>query len=345
MSSNQNQAVSSLQAGLPVPNTLALPCEAAIAIEYRKPAQLPELQALFDAHGSLLVLGGASNVILPARLERALVLMRSQGIELVGQTPTDWLVDVAAGESWHAWVQTSLARGWPGLENLALIPGTVGAAPVQNIGAYGVELCQRLDGVQIWDFEVGASRWLSVDECLFGYRDSVFKSEAGKHWLVLTVRFALPKVWHPVLDYPDLWELTECEFGTVTPEDVFDRVVAVRKAKLPDPASKPNVGSFFKNPVVSQVQAQQLNQDFPGLVRYEQANGQVKLAAGWLIDKCGYKGKRLGPAAVHDRQALVLVNEGGATAHDVLALAAEIVAAVQAKFGVQLEMEPSVWHG
>lgn len=338
MSSNLNSTTV-----VQVPNTMALPCQAEMAFTHHGANDLPSLQSLFDDHGALRILGGASNVILPARLHEPLVLMRSRGIELVGETDRAWLVEVAAGENWHDWVLQSLARGWPGLENLALIPGTVGAAPVQNIGAYGVELAQRLDGVEIWDFEAKSQRWLSVSECQFGYRDSVFKSNAGRHWLVLTVRFALPKLWHPVLDYPDLWELTEREFGTVRPQEVFDRVVAVRKAKLPDPAVKPNVGSFFKNPVVSAEQAQLLAQAFSGLVSYPQPNGTAKLAAGWLIDQCGLKGKRMGPVAVHDRQALVLVNNGGATANDVMALADEIVKHVKAKFGVTLEMEPSRW--
>lgn len=328
---------------MPVPNTMALPCMAQQAFEYRDASQLPDLQAMFDEAGSLAVLGGASNVILPMVLKGPLILMRSKGIELVGQTDTHWLIDVAAGENWHEWVKTSLARGWPGLENLALIPGTVGAAPVQNIGAYGVELDQRIDGVEIWDFEAASPRWLSIQACQFGYRDSIFKSEAGQHWMVLTVRFALPKAWQPVLDYPDLWVLTEKAFGTVTALEVFERVVAVRQAKLPDPAVKPNVGSFFKNPVISREQAQQILRAHPNLVSYPQPDGSVKLAAGWLIDQCGLKGKRLGPMAVHDRQALVLVNEGGATSDDVMTLAQAIVDQVMSKFGVRLEMEPSRW--
>lgn len=347
MSNQRNQVTSALTVGLResfhVPNTMALPCEAGTVLEYREPSQLPGLQALFDSHGPLLVLGGASNVILPARLNQALVLMRSQGIALAAQTDTHWLVEVAAGQNWHEWVKTSLARGWPGLENLALIPGTVGAAPVQNIGAYGVELCERLDGVQIWDFQRRASRWLSVDECRFGYRDSVFKANEGKQWLVLAVRFALPRAWQPVLDYPDLQVLAAQGVANVTPEAVFERVVAVRTEKLPDPAVKPNVGSFFKNPVVSHAHALRLRGQFPALVGYEQPDGRVKLAAGWLIDQCGFKGKRLGPVAVHERQALVLVNEGGATATDVMAMARDIVVEVKARFDVQLEVEPSIW--
>jgi len=332
---------------LQIPNTLALPCQASRATQYVGPHQLPGLQVLYDRFGRLEVLGGASNVILPATLDSHLVLMRNRGIELSGQSDTHWFVDVAAGEPWHDWVRLSLANGWPGLENLALIPGSVGAAPVQNIGAYGVELDQRLQAVEIWDFEGRDRRWLSASQCRFGYRDSIFKQPEGTHWLVLTVRFALPKAWQPVLDYPDLKVLSERAPAAVSPLEVFDQVVAVRQAKLPDPAVKPNVGSFFKNPVVSQSQAQRLKETFPSLVSYDQfggqRGGQVKLAAGWLIDQCGFKGKRMGPMAVHDRQALVLVNEGGATVNDVLVLAQAIVTAVDSRFGVTLEMEPSLW--
>lgn len=330
-------------AALQIPNTMALPCRASMAIEYVGPNQLAGLQAMFDRFGQLRVLGGASNVILPLELTGPVVLMRNHGIELVGQTDTHWLIDVAAGESWHQWVATSIARGWPGLENLALIPGTVGAAPIQNIGAYGVELAQRLDSVEIWDFDRGQKRWLSVSQCQFGYRDSVFKKPQGKHWLVLTVRFALPKAWRPVLDYPDLHGLRERDASKVSPNDVFEQVVAVRQTKLPDPSVKPNVGSFFKNPVISQTEANRLKQAFAGLVSHEQPDGDVKLAAGWLIDQCGFKGKRIGPMVVHDRQALVLVNDGGASADDVMVLADAIVCAVKARFGVTLEMEPSRW--
>ena len=331
----------SVTQSLVVPNTLALPCLASHAIEYREPDQLADLQAVFEAHGALDVLGGASNVVLPPRLDRPLVLMRNKGIELVGQAHDHWLVDVAAGESWHEWVQTSLARGWPGLENLALIPGSVGAAPVQNIGAYGVELCQRVHAVLVWDFDQGCKRWLSLSECAFGYRDSLFKHDAGRHWLVLAVRFALPCQWRAVLDYPDLHALRDNP--DLTPEVVFDRIVAVRQAKLPDPAVKPNVGSFFKNPVVSHGHAQALAKQHPNLVSFAQPDGRVKLAAGWLIDQCGFKGHRLGSVAVHDRQALVLVNEGSASAQEVIELARAITNAVDARFSVQLEMEPSVW--
>lgn len=322
---------------------MGLPCVAQTAVTYQSSEQLPALQALFGQHGMPVILAGASNVIVPPTITRPVVLVRSRGIELVRQTPKHWIVDVAAGENWHAWVQYSLALGWRGLENLALIPGSVGAAPIQNIGAYGVEVCQRIDAVEIWDFEQKQSRWLSVAACEFGYRDSVFKQARGRNWMVLTVRFALPKQWCPVLSYPDLKPLLDRyqhDPQTVGAQDVFEHVVAVRQAKLPDPALKPNVGSFFKNPVVSAAHFSKLRESFGGLVAYTQSDGSAKLAAGWLIDQCGYKGKRMGPVAVHERQALVLINEGGATANDVLAAAQAIASDVKARFGVKLEMEP-----
>lgn len=337
-----SQTTTATTEALPVPNTLALPCTAEQAIEYHDENQLPQLQALFLACGRLRALGGASNVVLPPVLKAPVVLMRNKGMRYVGQTERHWLIEVAAGENWHDWVVESLARGWAGLENLALIPGTVGAAPIQNIGAYGVELKDRLDAVQIWDFERACTRWLTCDECQFGYRDSVFKKPAARHWLVLGVRFALPRQWQAVLDYPDLHVLRDA-LSDPTPQTVFDHVVATRQAKLPDPRDKPNVGSFFKNPVVSAEQAQSLMKQHPELVSYPQSDGRVKLAAGWLVDQCGYKGLAMGSVGMHHRQALVMVNCGGATVQDVMALAAVIARDVHARFGVSLEMEPSCW--
>ena len=326
-----------------LPNTMGLPCMASAVIVFRDRAQLTELQDSFDRHGMPLVLAGASNVILPERVNRPVVLMRNTGLTVLEPRADAWLIDVAAGHNWHQWVCESLARGWPGLENLALIPGSVGAAPIQNIGAYGLELAQRVAGVEIWDFEAGQSRWIETPDCRFGYRDSVFKQAAGRHWLVLNVRFALPKDWQPVLGYPDLAPLRQrwqTQPACLTAQMVFDHVVAVRQAKLPDPAVEPNVGSFFKNPVVSAGVYERLKQIHPDLVAYRQADEQVKLAAGWLIDQCGFKGKRFGAVAVHARQALVLVNTGGARMADVLSAADAIAQAVSDRFGVRLQMEP-----
>jgi len=326
-----------------LPNTMGLPSVARHVVYLRERDQLPQLQALFNEQGMPVVLAGASNVILPDEVTAPVVLVRNLGIELVGQRDDCWVIDVAAGENWHQWVCYSLAQGWFGLENLALIPGSVGAAPIQNIGAYGVELEQRVPAVEIWHFDLAQARWIDAADCCFGYRDSVFKQPLGRHWLILTVRFALPTQWQPVLGYPDLADLRQrhqAQAASVSAAMVFDHVVSVRQAKLPDPAVKPNVGSFFKNPVVAPEHCAQLKQMHPAIVSYRQSDGRFKLAAAWLIDQCGFKGQRFGPVAVHERQALVLINEGGAHAADVLRAARQIAAAVEARFGVRLEMEP-----
>src|SRR5690606_19757793 len=248
------------------------------------------------------------------------------------ETTAHWFVEAAAGEPWHGFVDHCLSQGWPGLENLALIPGTVGAAPVQDIGAYGLELDQRLPSVVAWDLRAGRERELRADECGFAYRDSLFKRDGAGRWLIVRVRFALPKAWVPRLDYPDVRDYPGLHADD--PRQIFDAVCDIRRRKLPDPVVLGNAGRFFKHPVVPGDQANGLKQRFPDLRTYPQADGRVKLAAGWLIEQAGWKGRRLGPVGMHDRQALVLVNHGGAQAADVLALAQAVRADVQARFGV-----------
>lgn len=331
-----------------IPNTLALPCVAESALVLDDESLLPELQKRWSPEHPYRVIGGASNLILPARLTGRVVLMALKGINLIEQDDASVLVSVQAGQSWHGWVRAALLAGWHGLENLALIPGTVGAAPVQNIGAYGVEVSQTIAYVRVWDFEQGRVRDLSVTDCRFAYRDSLFKHPQGSSLLILSVCFRLSKrmMWRAVLNYPDLRSLMEdgAKVGAeVTPELVFDQVVAVRRQKLPDPAQTPNVGSFFKNPVVLSHTFEALSQRHPKIVAYAQADGTFKLAAGWLIDQCGWKGRRLGPVGVHHRQALVLINTDAGSVDDVLALAHAIRADVFKMFGVELEIEPSCW--
>jgi len=333
-------------APLNVPNTFALSCHASRAIRLSCVSDLEQIQSAWDAVGEIKFVGAGSNLLLPPTIDTPLVIMALRGTNFVGQTPEHWLIDVAAGENWHDWVAYSVAQGWPGLENLALIPGTVGASPVQNIGAYGVEVCERIEHVRVWDFERREVRELTREECQFGYRDSLFKTPEGERLLILGVRFALPKAWQPALQYPDLNELrlqAATQPASVTPRDVMNRVIQVRQAKLPDPDVTPNVGSFFKNPVVSQDQARGLLERYPNLVAYPQALGAMKLAAGWLIDQCGWKGRKVGSVRVHERQALVLVNDGGATLDEVLAVAANISGDVREAFGVELEIEPVRW--
>jgi UDP-N-acetylmuramate dehydrogenase len=320
-------------------NTLGLPSMARAYVRIASPAQLPALSALARRHRRVFILGGGSNVVLPARMDGLVAHMAIPGIRLVQAQADAWVVEAGGGENWHGFVDTCLREGWEGLENLALIPGTVGAAPVQNIGAYGVELDQRFLGLSAWDIVRGELVEMSADDCRFAYRDSRFKHDEPGRWMIVSVRFALPRPWRPVLEYPDLRGNVA---APVSARAIFDAVCAIRRRKLPDPAVIGNAGSFFKNPMVSADQHSALRQRYPDLVSYPQADGRYKLAAGWLIDRCGWKGRTLGTAGVHDRQALVLVNRGGARAADILALADAIHADIHARFGVELEQEPVV---
>jgi len=321
-------------------NTLRLSAVAARYVCLTELAQLPSLSQLASQAGGVWVLGGGSNVVLPASIEKLVAHVKLSGVRLVADTPDGWIIEAAGGESWHGLVQTCLARGWYGLENLALIPGTVGAAPVQNIGAYGVELKDYLLDLTAWDVVRGRLVTMSAEECGFGYRDSRFKHDAPGRWLITSVRLRLPRPWRAVLDYPDL--RARVDAVSPTPQQVFDAVCAIRRAKLPDPAVLGNAGSFFKNPVVDAACYASLRARFAGLPGHAQADGRHKLSAGWLIEQCGWKGRRLGPVGMHARQALVLVNYGGARAADVMALAAAVQASVWARFGVRLEPEPVV---
>ncbi|TFW28489.1 UDP-N-acetylmuramate dehydrogenase [Duganella callida] len=287
-----------------------------------------------------LILGGGSNLLLTGDFDGLVLHMALEGKEIIGGDDQHHYVRAAAGENWHAFVQWTLAQGLGGLENLALIPGTVGAAPIQNIGAYGLEIKDVFHSVSVYDPHSGETRVMSGAECRFGYRDSVFKREGG-HLIILDVTFALPKQWQPNLRYAELAQaLAERGIAAPTPQQVADIVIAIRRRKLPDPAEIGNAGSFFKNPVVPAAQCAALLERFPKLVHHAQPDGSEKLAAGWLIDQCGWKGKQLGKAGVYPKQALVLVNTGGASGADVVALAQAIQADVQARYGVLLEPEP-----
>jgi UDP-N-acetylmuramate dehydrogenase len=289
------------------------------------------------------ILGGGSNVVLTKDVAAVVVKVEVKGRRLVAETPDAWIVEAGAGENWHDFVAWTLAQGWPGLENLALIPGTVGAAPVQNIGAYGVELAERFDSLDGMDLVTGRGITLDRSLCRFGYRDSVFKHELAGKSVITRVRFRLPRPWQPVLGYLEL-ERKVAETGITAPDarTVFDWICAIRRHKLPDPAVIGNAGSFFKNPVVSAEQCRDIIGRDPEVVHYPMADGSVKLAAGWLIDACGWKGKTVGRAGVYEKQALVLVNRGGATGAEVVTLARAIQESVYGRFGIRLEPEPVI---
>ena len=288
-----------------------------------------------------LVLGGGSNVLLTGDFPGLVLHLALTGKEVIGGDETHHFVRAAAGENWHAFVQWTLSQGIGGLENLSLIPGTVGAAPIQNIGAYGLEIKDVFRSVTVFDPRDGSTRTMEAAACRFGYRDSIFKRDEGRELVILDVTFALPRHWQPNLRYAELAQaVAEQGWTAPTAQQVADTVIAIRRRKLPDPAVIGNAGSFFKNPVVSSEQCAALLESFPALVHHEQPDGSEKLAAGWLIDQCGWKGRNLGAAGVYPKQALVLVNNGGATGAEVVALAAAIQADVLARYGVVLEAEP-----
>ena len=300
------------------------------------------------------VLGGGSNIVLTGDVKPLVLKVEVPGKRLVEETDKAWIVEAGAGETWHDFVAWTLDQGYPGLENLALIPGTVGASPVQNIGAYGVELQDRFEALDAVDLRTGQGFTLNAAQCAFGYRDSVFKHQGegvnmgleGRA-LITRVRFRLGKAWKPVLGYLDL-EKKMAASGVQQPtaRQIFDWICEIRRAKLPDPQVLGNAGSFFKNPTVSVEQCADIIAREPRVVHYQLSNGTVKLAAGWLIDACGWKGKSVGNAAVYEKQALVLVNRGGAshpaTGGEVMTLAKAIQTSVYERFGIRLEPEPVV---
>lgn len=291
---------------------------------------------LYQANQPMLILGGGSNIVLCEDFLGTVVLVETKGVD-ISEDENNHYLSVAAGENWHALVRFCLENGLSGLENMALIPGTVGAAPIQNIGAYGVELNRFCDWVEYADLNNAKLIRLSTEECEFGYRDSVFKNELLGKTVITRVGFKLPKVWLPQLGYGPLREF---DAKHVTAKQVFDCICETRRAKLPDPAQYGNAGSFFKNPLINTKQFESLVSTYPDMVGYPHSEQQIKVAAGWLIDKAGLKGYQIGGAAVHTEQALVLVNKDNATSADVLALAKFIVDKIENKFGIRLEAEP-----
>ncbi|MBU3741826.1 MAG: UDP-N-acetylmuramate dehydrogenase [Candidatus Kapabacteria bacterium] len=292
----------------------------------------------------LTVLGGGSNVLCTHDVRGMVMKIEIMGRRIVAEDDATVTVEFGAGESWHDVVAWTVENGWGGLENLALIPGTVGAAPMQNIGAYGTEQASCAVSVTYVDRRTHTMHTLDADACAFGYRESVFKHALRDVAIITSVRYRLQR--HPTVNttYADVRnELQVRGVAAPTIRDVFDAVVAIRTRKLPDPAVIGNAGSFFKNPVVdaeTYTRLRSANADMPA---YPQADGTYKLAAAWLIDQCGWKGHRDGDAGVHVNQALVLVNYGGATGRQILELSKRIVASVHDAFGVTLEREVNVW--
>ncbi|WPC29338.1 UDP-N-acetylmuramate dehydrogenase [Pseudomonas moraviensis] len=330
------------QVSLKAFNTFGVDVRAQLFAEAHSDADVREALAYAASHDvPLLVIGGGSNLLLTADVQALVLRMATRGIRLLSDDGSRVVIEAEAGEPWHPFVQHTLAQGLAGLENLSLIPGTVGAAPMQNIGAYGVEIKDVFAGLTALDRESGELRDFSLEDCNFGYRDSLFKQQPGR-WLILRVRFRLDRAAHLHLEYgPVRQRLSEQGIEQPTPTDVSRAICSIRSEKLPDPAVLGNAGSFFKNPLVPAAVVTQIKAQHPDLVAYPQADGQMKLAAGWLIERAGWKGFRDGDAGVHKLQALVLVNYGTATGLQLLDLAQRIQKDIAERFHVELEMEPN----
>lgn len=327
--------------GLKHRNTFGFDANAELAYEITSSEQIPAVMR--EIVGQKLVwrvLGGGSNVILPSVVPGATLLMNIAGQEIIACDESATYLAVGGGVNWHELVAWTLENDLPGLENLALIPGTVGAAPIQNIGAYGVEVADYIDSIEAFDAQKQTFVTLKNKECHFVYRDSLFKQNPQR-FIVTKVIFKLPIAWRPRIHYADLAK--QFSEGAPSPEDIFLAVCKIRTHKLPDPMVIGNAGSFFQNPIVPNEQFETLLKAHADLVSYPDAPGKRKLAAGWLIDQCGFKGQRMGAVGVYENQALVLVNHGGGTAQDILGLAKCIRDKVHDRFGVTLQIEPNIF--
>lgn len=317
-------------------NTFAIDAQASQIITATRSEHLTEAWHLAQKnHQPLLLLGEGSNVLFLENFAGIVAVNRLKGIDIT-QTDSEWLLHVGAGENWHQLVCHTLENNIAGLENLALIPGCVGSAPIQNIGAYGIELQSLCNYVDVLNLESGEVMRLSAIDCLFGYRESIFKHSYRDGYAIIAVGLRLQKQWQPKLTYGDL---TRMDPTTVTPQQIFESVCAMRRSKLPDPAKTGNAGSFYKNPIVDAKRVNALLAEYPNMPVYPQHDGNVKLAAGWLVENAGLKGFNIGGAAVHQQQALVLINQHNATSADVLALASYVRDTVAEKFSVWLEPE------
>ena len=323
-------------------NTLRVDARAKLLAEIRDASKLPELLDFPAIRASrLLVLGEGSNILLTGDVDATVLAMETRGVH-VEQEGDLTRIAVAAGERWDDFVRWTLGQGFAGLENLILIPGTVGAAPIQNIGAYGTEVAEFIESVEAWDRIERRVVTLDRAACAFGYRDSLFKHEPDR-FIVTAVRFALPRQHALRLDYSGIREeLERMGVSHPAPFHVAEAVVHLRTRKLPDPAVIGNAGSFFKNPIVDAAQGEALKHAYPELVAWPGKDGRWKLSAAWLIETAGFKGMREGDAGISNRHALVLVNHGKASGHALWAFAQRVIDGVHARFGVRLEPEPMV---
>lgn len=320
-------------------NTLSLSQSCDDYIEVNTKQELTSVVTrTYESLKPMFILGGGSNVVFTTDFNGTVIKVLTKGIEIT-ENLNSYVVRVQAGENWHEFVQYCLKQAIYGFENLALIPGTVGAAPIQNVGAYGVEIERFCHQIEYFDYTTGEFNKLSAAECKFGYRDSIFKNELRNKAVITEVEFELPKNWSPNLEYGPLKHLQDSEVDAQT---IFETVCSIRESKIPDPEKVGNVGSFFKNPIISVEKYVELLSQFSDLVGYAQSDGTIKIAAGWLIDEAKLKGFSVGKAAVHTQQALVLVNLGGATGKEICSLAQQVMSKVYDMFAIRLEPEPRI---
>ncbi len=324
-------------------NSFGIAVKAALFIALRNETELPEIFKEYARENRpILVMGGGSNILFTRDFNGLVIRNEITGIDCVEETADYVLVKAGAGVNWHHFVMHCVDNGWGGLENLSLIPGTVGAAPVQNIGAYGVELKDTFFSLRAWDIAEKCFIEFSAAQCEFGYRQSIFKNQLKGRMVIVSITFKLLKTPMLQLGYGAILDwLNEHQIAAPSIKDISDAVMAIRRAKLPDPAVLGNAGSFFKNPSVSAVFFEELKELHPEIIAFP-APGGFKLAAGWLIEQCGWKGFREGDAGCHARQALVLVNHGSASGKNIVDLAMRIQESVQTKFGVTLIPEVNI---
>ena len=321
-------------------NTFGIDVKAACFLEYRSVEELHELIARELITMPYLHIGGGSNLLFTKDYPGTVLHSLIGGIEVLSENDEEVVLRVGAGVQWDDFVSYCVEHDWYGVENLSLIPGEVGASAVQNIGAYGVEVKDLITSVETVNIR-GEERVYSVDECGYAYRKSIFKQPEMKEVFITYVCFRLSKKESYTLDYGSIRQELE-NYPAVTLPVMRRVIIGIRESKLPDPKVTGNAGSFFMNPIVPRVQFEALQQEYPRIPFYELANGTVKIPAGWMIDQCGWKGKALGPAAVHDKQALVLVNRGGAKGSDVIALSDAVRASVRDKFGIDIHPEVNI---
>ena len=323
-------------------NTFAIDAKAKLFSSFRNQDELAEL-LLVKPKRPVLILVGGSNVLFTHDVDSLVLKNEVKGIDLIKEDANHVYVRAGAGENWHRFVEYTLQRNWAGLENLSLIPGNVGASPMQNIGAYGVEIREVFEELEAFHKKSRKIRIFSVNDCEFGYRDSVFKHKYKDEYVILNVTYRLNKKPHFNTSYGAIeQELQRMGVQKLSIQAISQAVINIRTSKLPDPSEIGNAGSFFKNPEIPGRQFKKLQSSFPGIVGYALPNGNTKVAGGWLIEQCGWKGVRRGDAGCHARQALVLVNYGNATGKEVFRLSEEILQSVKHTFGILLEREVNI---